>query len=99
MTQLLFPFAQPGANAKHLSRRRKRPLPPRDRWPRAKQPAEARRPCPHCGHLDRAVSSREQITYYGPAKCEQCGTLRNLRKVERPPDWELIRELYVVDNS
>ena len=91
--QLYFDFA----DSRPMRRRRKRPLPPRDKWPRAKQSADARRACPQCGRLDRAVSSREQITYYGPAKCEQCGAERALRKVERPPDWDLMRELYVVD--
>lgn len=75
--------------------RRKRPLPPRHRWPRAKQPQSSRRPCPACGRLDRAVSSRQQITYYGPGHCV-CGQQRALRKVERPVDWETLRRLYQI---
>jgi len=72
----------------------KRPLPPRYLWPRTKQPKTARRACPECGELDRAVSSRELITYYGPTRCAGCGRDRPLRKVERPIDWVRLGELY-----
>lgn len=75
--------------------KRKAPLPPRARWPRAMQPQSARRPCAHCGRLDRAVSSRQQITYYGPTRCA-CGKCRSLRKVERPIDWQALRRVYQI---
>lgn len=83
--QLLFPFAKP-----------REPLPPRYKWPRGKQPPDARRQCPQCGRYDYAVSSRGQITYYGPAVCE-CGHRRGLRKVERPVDYRTLEELYDPD--
>ena len=75
---------------------RKPPLPARWRWPRGKQPSTARKKCSKCGHLDRAVSSRAQITYYGPARCEKCGKSRRLRTVERPIDWIALREIYAI---
>lgn len=76
------------------SRKHKPPLPPRYRWPRGKQPPDARKACT-CGRLDRAVSSRRQITYYGPAVCP-CGRVRGLRKVERPIDWDALRTRYAI---
>lgn len=78
------------------TKRRKPQLPAcRSDWPRGKQPTTARRPCPKCGRLDRAVSSRAQLTYYGPAVCV-CGHVRALRKVERPIDWQLLKDTYAV---
>lgn len=77
-----------------MKRVHKRPLPPRWRWPRGKQTRAVRRKCKGCGQLDRAVSSREQLTYYGPAHCEHCGRKRGLRKVERPIDYRRLKQLY-----
>lgn len=71
-------------------------MPPRYRWLRDKQPPGSRRACAQCGHPDRAVSSREQITYYGPCKCERCDAVRPLRKVERPVDWEAMKARYAI---
>jgi hypothetical protein len=79
-----------------MRRRNKPPLPPRWKLPRvAKQAAAARKACPNCGQLDFAVSTREQLTYYGPTKC-RCGATRRLRKVERPIDWAAVRERYAI---
>jgi hypothetical protein len=81
-------------------RRRKPPLPAaRSRWPRRKQPHTARRPCRACGRLDRAVSSRSELTYYGPARCESCGEPRDLRKVARPIDYDAMRQRYQVPSE
>lgn len=80
-----------------MRRKQKPPLPPRWRLPRiAKQSASARKPCPKCGQLDFAVSTREQLTYYGPTKCRRCGLARRLRKVERPVDWEAVKATYAI---
>lgn len=80
-----------------MPRRRKRPLPGRHLWPRIpRRPPEDRRPCPVCGYLDRAVSTRGYITYYGPAKCEKCGHQKRLRKAERPIDWPALRANYAI---
>lgn len=76
---------------------RKHPLPARHLLPRLpRRPQSDRRPCRCCGHYDRAVSTRGAITYYGPAKCDHCGTLRPLRKAERPIDWAAVRLRYAI---
>ncbi|QDV23445.1 hypothetical protein Q31a_17430 [Aureliella helgolandensis] len=85
----------PKPSTKLRKRKSKPPLPPRYRWPRGTQPPTARRPCKHCGELDRAVSSRELLTYYGPTRCS-CGAERPLRKVERPIDWAALRAQYAI---
>jgi transcription elongation factor Elf1 len=77
--------------------KRKPPLPPRHLLPRLpKQPPTARKECPQCGKLDRTVSTRQQLTYYGPTKCKRCGAKRPLRKVERPIDWALVKATYSI---
>lgn len=79
-----------------MRRKNKPPLPPRYRWPRRNQPQSARKACPHCGQLDEAVSTREQITYYGPSTCSGCGVRRPLRKVERPIDIVELKRRYAI---
>ena len=61
-----------------------------------KQSPLARKACEHCGKLDQAVSTRAQLTYYGPSRCMGCGQVRQLRKVERPIDWARIRATYAI---
>jgi hypothetical protein len=79
-----------------MRRKNKPPLPPRYKLPRvAKQAGSARRPCAQCGRLDYAVSTRPQLTYYGPTKCS-CGVSRRLRKVERPIDWARVKATYAI---
>ena len=80
-----------------MRRKNKPPLPPRYRLPRvAKQTAASRKPCANCGQLDHAVSTREQLTYYGPSRCRKCGVARRLRKVERSVDWAAVRAMYAI---
>ncbi len=80
-----------------MRRRNKPPLPPRWKLPRvAMQGPAARKPCDKCGQLDLAVSTRDQITYYGPANCRKCGSARRLRKVERPIDWVAVKAIYAI---
>lgn len=80
-----------------MARRRKRPLPPRLLWPRLpRRGPQDRRACPVCGCLDRAVSTRGYITYYGPAKCDSCGNQRPLRKSERPVDYPKLKAEYMI---
>jgi hypothetical protein len=57
-----------------------------------KQTDAARRPCPVCGRRDRAVTTRQWITYYGPARCGDCGTVRGLRALARWIDLKWLRE-------
>jgi hypothetical protein len=56
-----------------------------------KQSQDARRPCPKCGKLDRAVTTQRWVTYYGPAVCPCCGHVRGLRPRERTIDREWLR--------
>lgn len=80
-----------------MARRRKRPLPARMLWPRlSRRGPQDRKPCPGCGFLDRAVSTRGNITYYGPATCDGCGQARPLRKSDRPVDWPKLRAEFVI---
>jgi hypothetical protein len=51
-----------------------------------------RRPCPVCDRLDRAVTSRGWVTYYGPATCPGCGHARGLRPVLRRIDLGWLRD-------
>jgi hypothetical protein len=57
-----------------------------------KQTDAARRPCPVCGRRDRAVTTRQWITYYGPAQCGDCGHVRGLRALARWIDLKWLRE-------
>jgi len=56
-----------------------------------KQTAEARRACDRCGLLDRAVTTQNLVTYYGPAVCPQCKQVRGLRPKERSIDLAWLR--------
>ena len=80
-----------------MRRKNKTLLPPRWKLPRvAMQSPAARKPCDKCGQLDLAVSTREQITYYGPTRCRRCGAARRLRKVERPIDWAMVKARFAI---
>ena len=75
--------------------RRTRNVPPRHLWPRLAVAPGAGPTCAACGAAMKAVSTQGAITYYR-ARC-QCIPSQRLRKVERPIDWALMHQLFILD--